>query len=139
MIGPAQENPAGSSRHNALRWKQVAKIILRLLLVIVLACVAFVGVVVFKYECIVGAKPNKLKTKVQPGEFGRWVNSFVGTGGVPWGCGHNFPGAMVPFGMVRLSPETTSLLLPGDMEASRCTLSPGSANRGISTAPSAGS
>ena len=79
--------------------------------VIALACGAFVGAVVFKYERIVGAKPGKLKTKVQPGELGRWINPFVGTGGFPWVCGHNFPGAMVPFGMVRLSPETTSLLL----------------------------
>jgi putative alpha-1,2-mannosidase len=32
----------------------------------------------------------------------RHVNPFVGTGG----HGHTFPGAIVPFGMVQLSPDT---------------------------------
>ncbi|MFN6964386.1 MAG: GH92 family glycosyl hydrolase [Pyrinomonadaceae bacterium] len=32
----------------------------------------------------------------------RWVNPFIGTGG----HGHTFPGAVVPFGMVQLSPDT---------------------------------
>jgi len=31
-----------------------------------------------------------------------WVNPFIGTGG----HGHTFPGAVVPFGMVQLSPDT---------------------------------
>ena len=48
---------------------------------------------------------------VPVGQIGQWVNPFVGTGGIPWVCGHNFPGAMVPFGMVRLGPETMSTLL----------------------------
>src|SRR5204863_4874401 len=39
------------------------------------------------------------------------VNPFVATGGIPWVCGHNFPGAMVPFGMMRLGPETTSIIV----------------------------
>src|SRR6185369_15666626 len=32
----------------------------------------------------------------------RYVNPFLGT----WGHGHTFPGAVVPFGMVQLSPDT---------------------------------
>ena len=47
---------------------------------------------------------------VQPGKLGRDVNPFIGTGGVTYLCGNNFPGATVPFGMVRLSPDTVSLL-----------------------------
>ena len=43
-------------------------------------------------------------------KYGELVNNFIGTGGFPaWVCGMNFPGATVPFGMVRLSPETISL------------------------------
>lgn len=38
------------------------------------------------------------------------VNPFIGTGGVPWTCAYNFPGASLPFGMMRLSPETASML-----------------------------
>src|SRR5262245_66394247 len=32
----------------------------------------------------------------------QYVNPFIGTGG----HGHTFPGAIVPFGMVQLSPDT---------------------------------
>lgn len=34
--------------------------------------------------------------------FAKYVNPFIGTGG----HGHTFPGAVVPFGMVQLSPDT---------------------------------
>ncbi len=37
----------------------------------------------------------------------RWVDPFIGTGGIPWASGMVFPGATVPFGMVRLSPDTS--------------------------------
>lgn len=58
-----------------------------------------------------GAERTNSLTGVSPGTKGQWVNPFVGTGGVPWVCGNNFPGAMTPFGMVRLGPDTTSTLL----------------------------
>ena len=32
----------------------------------------------------------------------QYVNPFIGTGGE----GHNFPGAVVPFGMIQVSPDT---------------------------------
>src|SRR5215203_6668467 len=35
-------------------------------------------------------------------DLSRHVNPFIGTGG----HGHTFPGAIVPFGMVQLSPDT---------------------------------
>src|SRR6476469_554045 len=35
-------------------------------------------------------------------DYARWVNPFIGTGG----HGHTFPGAVLPFGMVQLSPDT---------------------------------
>jgi predicted alpha-1,2-mannosidase len=38
----------------------------------------------------------------QKRDLTRYVNPFVGTGG----HGHTFPGAIVPFGMVQLSPDT---------------------------------
>ena len=58
-----------------------------------------------------GAERNNPLTKVMPGSRGQWVNPFIGTGGVSWVCGNNFPGAMTPFGMVRLGPETNSTFL----------------------------
>lgn len=50
-------------------------------------------------------KPNPIHG---PGTAGREVNPFIGTGGLPYLCGNNFPGATVPFGMVRLSPDTVT-------------------------------
>lgn len=44
----------------------------------------------------------------RPGALGRLVNPFIGTGGLFYLCGNEFPGACVPFGMVRLSPDTVS-------------------------------
>lgn len=35
-------------------------------------------------------------------DYAQYVNPFIGTGG----HGHTFPGAIVPFGMVQLSPDT---------------------------------
>lgn len=43
----------------------------------------------------------------QPGEYGQWVDPFIGTGGIPWTCAMLSPGATAPFGMVRLSPDTS--------------------------------
>jgi len=37
-----------------------------------------------------------------------YVNPFIGTGGTGFGVGSTFPGATLPFGMVKLSPDTTN-------------------------------
>lgn len=114
MIGHDKDSPAPQGvrvRKGTALWKRVLKVLLRLMLVIVVSGAVFVGGLVFRYNRIVGAKPGALQTQVVPGDLGRRVNAFVGTGGIPWVCGHNFPGAMVPFGMVRLCPETASMLI----------------------------
>jgi len=43
-----------------------------------------------------------LPLTAQANDYTRWVNPFIGTGG----HGHTFPGAVMPFGMVALSPDT---------------------------------
>ena len=64
-----------------------------------------------KYFSIVHPTPKNITENISPGNYGQYVNNFIGTGGFPsWVCGMNFPGATVPFGMVRLSPETITLL-----------------------------
>jgi predicted alpha-1,2-mannosidase len=50
-------------------------------------------------------KPNPA---IGPGALGSDVNPFIGTGGVTYLCGNTFPGATVPFGMMRLNPDTVS-------------------------------
>ena len=51
---------------------------------------------------------GQLKTSFEPGKLGQNVVPFIGTGGFFWVCANNFPGASMPFGVVRLSPDTES-------------------------------
>jgi len=60
--------------------------IIVLLLVIVLGC----------------TKAPNVKIQSSGIDYTKYVDPFIGTGG----HGHTFPGAMVPFGMVQLSPDT---------------------------------
>ncbi|HOU10990.1 MAG TPA: GH92 family glycosyl hydrolase [Clostridiales bacterium] len=50
----------------------------------------------------------------KPGEYGQWVDPFIGTGGLPWACAMLSPGPTSPFGMVRLNADTT---FPGGINA----------------------
>ena len=44
--------------------------------------------------------------EVETGEYGQYVDPFIGTGGTPWTCAMLSPAATVPFGTVRLGPDT---------------------------------
>ncbi len=44
--------------------------------------------------------------EVEAGEYGQYVDPFIGTGGTPWTCAMLSPAATVPFGTVRLGPDT---------------------------------
>ena len=77
--------------------------------------ILIIGLLIFigwlKYSSIVSPTPSNKNEFHEAGLYGKYVNNFIGTGGFPaWVCGMNFPGATVPFGMVRLSPETISLV-----------------------------
>ena len=113
MTGHDNKMPVGQSEKASRKtagWKRILKVTLWLILLGVMSAATFVGALVLKYNRVVGAEPANLQTKVKAGELGQRVNPFIGTGGIPWVCGHNFPGAMVPLGMVRLGPETVSML-----------------------------
>ncbi|MBQ7638454.1 MAG: GH92 family glycosyl hydrolase [Clostridia bacterium] len=43
----------------------------------------------------------------EPGEYGAYVDPFIGTGGIPWMCGMLSPAACAPFGFVRVGPDTS--------------------------------
>ncbi len=59
------------------------------------------------YELTVHENQNRSNFAVKPGELGKWVNPFIGTGGFPaYTSGDDIPGVTLPFGMVRLSPDT---------------------------------
>lgn len=44
---------------------------------------------------------------VEVGKYTQYVDPFIGTGGTPWACGMLSPAACVPFGAVRLGPDTS--------------------------------
>lgn len=60
------------------------------------------------YRCTVSAEPEptsvcyKWDVPVTQFDFARYVDPMIGTAG----HGHTFPGAIAPFGMVQLSPDT---------------------------------
>ncbi len=90
--------------------KKLLKVILYILGVPILLVLLTLFGMWLKYNSVVSSKPSNQTETLKPGYYGKWVNNFIGTGGFPvWVCGQNFPGATVPFGMVRLSPETASL------------------------------
>ncbi len=84
---------------------------LSVILLLVLAIPAL-GILVLwgTYRHVVDAGPGTLESAVPPGTLGAEVDPFIATGGVPWMCGHDSPAATVPFGMVRLAPDTASLI-----------------------------
>jgi len=71
---------------------------------------------VFLYHhALVSREPGGLPVPVGPGDLGAEVNVFSGTGGIVYICPYDTPAACRPFGMVRLAPDTASILL--DMPA----------------------
>ena len=51
-------------------------------------------------------KPVEMPETVT-GEYTQYVDPFIGTGGTPWTAGMLSPAATVPFGTVRLGPDTS--------------------------------
>ena len=62
------------------------------------------------YRSIVSAGPGELAGAPQPTGRCAQADVFIATGGFPWMSGHNSVAACVPFGMVRLGPDTESWL-----------------------------
>lgn len=54
-----------------------------------------------------GVTPKTVEMpEVAAGEYGQYVDPFIGTGGTPWTCAMLSPAATVPFGSVRIGPDT---------------------------------
>ena len=80
------------------------------LALLVLALTVIFGIYL-QYQLTVSKTPGAIQVAIQPGELGKWVNPFIGTGGFPsYTSGDDIPGVTVPFGMVRLSPDTRFFL-----------------------------
>ena len=67
----------------------------------------FVAVEMLFSGLIGGVMPKSVEMpEISAGEYGKYVDPFIGTGGTPWTCGMLSPAATVPFGAVRLGPDT---------------------------------
>ena len=93
------------------------KKILKYVAYTILALISVFALVVFYfyygYQQTVAVNQGQMVVSAKPGEFGKWVNPFIGTGGFPtYTSADDIPGVTVPFGMVRLSPDTQFFLDP---------------------------
>lgn len=78
--------------------------------ILLVGCLVILGIYV-RYQKTVGVKPGQLVVSAKPGEHGKLVDPFIGTGGFPsYTSGDDIPGVTLPFGMVRLSPDTEFFL-----------------------------
>ena len=79
--------------------------------VLILIIILSISGLWLKYRSFVDAPvqeiPSSIATKFP---LASRVNPFIGTGGVPWTCAYNVPGPSLPFGMMRIGPETASMI-----------------------------
>lgn len=81
-----------------------------ILSVLVITAMVILGIYI-SYQRTVNIKQGQMTVPFKPGELGRWVNPFIGTGGFPtYTSADDIPGVTAPFGMVRLSPDTEFFL-----------------------------
>ncbi|HSO88707.1 MAG TPA: GH92 family glycosyl hydrolase [Draconibacterium sp.] len=91
--------------------KKILKYILWLFTISLLVVATGIFAVYIRYQSTVRTETGKMEVHVKPGELGKWVNPFIGTGGFPsYTSGDDIPGPTMPFGMVRLSPDTRFFL-----------------------------
>lgn len=87
------------------------KVSLSIIGLILLLSGLFIAGFWLKYRSIVDEATQKIPEAISSAfPLSSQVNPFIGTGGVPWTCANNFPGVSLPFGVMRLSPETSSFL-----------------------------
>ena len=71
------------------------------------ACISvFLSVELLLGAVFTGAPVRAELPDEKGGAYGKYVDAFVGTGGIPWMCGMLSPAACAPFGCVRLGPDT---------------------------------
>lgn len=87
--------------------KRLLKLFVFIFILFILAITVLILSLRTDYKKIVNATPGKLELPYKPDELGKYVNPFIGTGGFPtYTSADDFPGPSMPFGMVRLSPDT---------------------------------
>ncbi len=90
--------------------RRFIRILLLSIAIVVLLLISGIGIYYLTYRSVVTKTPSLIPQNIAVNfPLSANVNPFIGTGGIPWTCAYNFPGASVPFGLVRLSPETSAI------------------------------
>jgi predicted alpha-1,2-mannosidase len=91
--------------------KKVLKYLGISLLSLVIISAVLITYKFIQYKITVNAVSGSLEVSPEPGAIARLVDPFIGTGGFPaYTSGDDMPGATMPYGMVRLSPDTKFFL-----------------------------
>ena len=62
------------------------------------------------FSCLFGGyKIKQALPEKQLGPHTKYVNEWIGTGGIPWACAMLSPAACAPFGCVRVGPDTCAV------------------------------
>ena len=90
--------------------RNILKLLLKVLGVILLTGIILALGYRIKYKMVVNARPKPMQQAAVPAyPLVKEVNPFIGTGSFHLTTAYNYPGPSLPFGMLRLSPETASL------------------------------
>jgi predicted alpha-1,2-mannosidase len=92
--------------------RKILKYVLRTILILLSAAILIISYKTIQYKLTVRHIPDQsLAATRNPSGLIRYTDVFIGTGGFPpYTAGDDIPGATVPFGMVRLSPDTRYFL-----------------------------
>lgn len=91
--------------------KRILSVLLALVLLPLAAVVLFLGGLYGKHSRIIGAGPPAMAHGHVPSGPAGEVNPFIGTGGYFYMSPNNSPGPQMPFGVMRLGPDTASMLI----------------------------
>lgn len=90
--------------------KNLIKLVLKLAAIVIIVVVVFAVTYRIRYKVVVNAKQRPIAEAASPAySIISDVDPFIGTGSFYLTCAYNYPGPSLPFGVVRLSPETASL------------------------------
>ena len=91
--------------------KSIIKLFLRVLGIVLLTAVILALGYRVRYKIIVNANQKPIPEAAVPlYQLVKEVNPFIGTGSFYLTCAYNYPGPSLPFGLLRLSPETASIM-----------------------------
>jgi predicted alpha-1,2-mannosidase len=99
--------------------RKFLKYLLSVISALLVISLVVISILFIRYKITVGKEPGHLKVTTRPGDLGKFVDPFIGTGGFPpYTSADDIPGAALPFGMVRLSPDTKYSLDPDQRSTS---------------------